>query len=186
VALLDRKKPPATILKVGDWAGQIDAAPQLVSYRHVTGYVHVIAEAIEDCTDRGSVGLVGHPAGFGQHCQAATGGRIGPLPAADGVLGVSGTVNSVAGRLKPGDVSGLVETGTDVYLLKCDRVLPPDPTKTFALEKGALLAEVLREKIDREIPRLFDELKREASPRYHVSFPDPVARPNPVPATTPK
>jgi hypothetical protein len=83
-------------------------------------------------------------------------------------------------------VSRLVETGIDVYLLKCDRVLPPDPTKTFAAKKEALLAEVLREKIDREIPRLFDYLKREARPRYHVSFPEPVARPNPVQATTPK
>jgi hypothetical protein len=79
-----------------------------------------------------------------------------------------------------------LKTGNDVYLLRCDRVLPPDPTKTFAAEKGALLAEVLREKIDREISRLFDELKREASSRYHVSFPEPVARQNPVPATTPK
>jgi parvulin-like peptidyl-prolyl isomerase len=99
---------------------------------------------------------------------------------------VSGTVNDVAAGLKPGEVSGLVETANEVYLLKCDRVLPPDSTKTFAAEKGALLAEVLREKIVREIPKLFDELKREAKPRYHLSFPDPVVRPNPVPATTPK
>jgi RNA polymerase sigma factor (sigma-70 family) len=117
---------------------------------------------------------------------AASGGRVAPLPAADGVPGVSGTVNDVAVGLKPGEVSRLIETPNDVYLLKCDRILPPDPTKTFAAEKGALLAEVLREKIDREIPRLFDELNREARPRYHVSFPDPVARPNPAPSTTPK
>lgn len=69
-------------------------------------------------------------------------------------------------------------------MLKCDGVLPPDATKMFAEEKGALLAEVLRGKINREIPRLFDELKREANPRYHSSFPDPIARPNPAPATT--
>jgi parvulin-like peptidyl-prolyl isomerase len=99
---------------------------------------------------------------------------------------VSGTVSDAAAKLKPGEVSPLVETGNDVYLVKCDRVVPPDPAKSFAAEKGSLLEEVLRDKIDREVPRLFDELKREARPRYHVSFPDPVARPNPVPATTPK
>jgi hypothetical protein len=53
-------------------------------------------------------------------------------------------------------------------------------------EKGALLAEVLQENIDREIPRLFDELRREARPRYHVLLPEPVARLKPVPATTSK
>jgi hypothetical protein len=45
---------------------------------------------------------------------------------------------------------------------------------------------VLREKIDREIPRLFDELKREARPLYHVLFPEPAAPATLVPATTPK
>jgi hypothetical protein len=32
----------------------------------------------------------------------------------------------------------------------------------------------------------FDELQRDARPRHHISIPDPVARPNPVPATMPK
>jgi hypothetical protein len=117
---------------------------------------------------------------------AAAGGRVAPLPAVGGVPGVSGTVNDVAAKLKPGEVSPLVETGNDVYLVKCDRVIPPDPAKSFVAEKGSLLEEVLREKIDREVPRLFDGLKREAKPQYHVSFPDPMARPYPVPAPTPK
>jgi hypothetical protein len=40
---------------------------------------------------------------------AATGGRVAPMPAANGVPGLSETVNSVAGPLKPGQVSDLVE-----------------------------------------------------------------------------
>jgi hypothetical protein len=117
---------------------------------------------------------------------AAAGGRVAPLPAAGGVDGVSETVNEVVVGLKPGEVSKLIETGNDVYLVKCDRIIPADPTKTFTAEKAALMEAVLREKIDREVPRLFDELKREAKPQYHVPFSDPVARPDPMAATTPK
>jgi hypothetical protein len=80
----------------------------------------------------------------------------------------------------------LVEAGNDVYLIKCDRIILPDPNKSFAAEKENLLVEVLREKIDREVPKLFDELKRAAWPQYHLSFLDPVVRPNPVPTTAPR
>jgi hypothetical protein len=34
--------------------------------------------------------------------------------------------------------------------------------------------------------RRVDELQRDARPRYHISFPDPVARPIPALASTPK
>jgi RNA polymerase sigma factor (sigma-70 family) len=90
-------------------------------------------------------------------------------------------VYPVASILKPGEVSPLVETPGGLVVIKCDKVISADTSKSFDAEKPMLLKEVLEAKITREIPKLFDELKRQANPRYHVTFPDAVVLPNSAP-----
>ena len=109
---------------------------------------------------------------------AAAGGRIGLLPRP--VPGMAATVNDAAAGLKPGEVSPLIENENDCYVVKCDRIVPPDGARSFETEKAALLPEVLQEKLGREVPKLFDELKREAQPRYHLTFEEPKVRPEPA------
>jgi hypothetical protein len=47
------------------------------------------------------------------------------------------------------------------------------------------LVEVVQARINREIPKLFDELKQQANPKYHLTLPDSPVLPNPAPAKKP-
>jgi hypothetical protein len=95
-------------------------------------------------------------------------------------------VYPVAAKLKPGEVSPLIETPGGLTVIKCDKVIPADGSKSFAAEKPMLLKEVLEARINREIPKLMDELKREANPQYHLKLPDAVPVPKPTPAAPKK
>lgn len=69
---------------------------------------------------------------------------------------------------KQGDVLGPFELGQGFFLLRCKEPIPADRSKTFDAEKPLLLKEVLDAKINREIPKLMDEMKRQAAPKYHL------------------
>ena len=87
---------------------------------------------------------------------------------------------AAAAKLQPGEVSPLIAYEIGYIAYKCDKVIPADKTRSFDTEKPMLLKEVVDAKINSEVVKLFDELKREAKPQYHLTFPDPVVQPNPV------
>ncbi len=107
---------------------------------------------------------------------ATTGGRVAPIPRTPTVNG-NNTIPHVTAKLKVGEISPLTKTETGFIVVKCDRVIPADKSKSFDNEKAALLMEVAQARIDLEIPKLFDELKREAKPKFHLKFPDPAPAP---------
>ncbi|AMV29353.1 Foldase protein PrsA [Gemmata sp. SH-PL17] len=95
-------------------------------------------------------------------------------------------VYAAVAKLQPGEVSPLVpvelEGNKGFIVLKCGKVIPADKNKSFEKEKPALLMDVMSAKISNELPKLRAELMRRAAPKYHLTFPDPVALPNPIPA----
>jgi hypothetical protein len=116
-----------------------------------------------------------------------TGGRTGaPMPRA-ALSPPNEQVQAVVARLRPGEVSPLLDAPVidghagGLMVIKCDKVIPADGSKSFAAEKPMLLKEVLEARINREIPKLMDELKREANPQYHLTLPGSVVVPQPTP-----
>jgi RNA polymerase sigma factor (sigma-70 family) len=115
---------------------------------------------------------------------AATGGRTGAIPTAvpaGRAVVPAGradeAANKAATALRAGEVSRPVKldlNGGFYVVLKCDQVIPADASRKFADEKAALLPEVLQEKLNRETQNLFDDLKRQANPTYHLPFDVPV------------
>jgi RNA polymerase sigma factor (sigma-70 family) len=116
---------------------------------------------------------------------AASGGLVSPTPRTP-PPGGGGEGHEAVAKLKVGEVTPLVATRDGYFAARCLSVVPADKTKEFALEKPVLLREALEAKIKRAVPKLFDELKREADPKYHLTFPNPVIRPNPAPSGPPK
>jgi len=108
---------------------------------------------------------------------AATRGIIPPIPRTPSPDADAATL--AVAKLKVGEISPLIATADGFIVVKCDEVIPADKTRSFEAEKLLLLSEVSEARINREIPKLFDELKREANPKYHLTFPDPVVLPNP-------
>ncbi len=105
---------------------------------------------------------------------AASGGRVHPPIPACGIMDdeAEHAVLKVVGKLRVGEVSQPVAIGKGFAIIKCTKVIPADTTKSFENEKPMLLQEVLEAKLTREMPKLFVELKREADPKYHLTFPD--------------
>ncbi len=68
-------------------------------------------------------------------------------------------------RLRPGEMSRLVDTPEGLVVVKCLRRIPADGTQDFEVVREALKREVLRGLVEKEIPRAFQELKAEARPR---------------------
>ena len=77
----------------------------------------------------------------------------------------------IAEFLQSGDQAAFAELKGWV-VIKCDAVIPADKTKAFDNEKPMLLVEVVQAKIEREMPKLFKEMKQQANPKYHLTFPD--------------
>ncbi|AMV29354.1 ECF RNA polymerase sigma factor SigE [Gemmata sp. SH-PL17] len=112
---------------------------------------------------------------------AAVGGRVAPIPRTPATNGDNDTHRATA-KLQAGEISPLVVTKTGFIVVKCDRVIPADKSKSFEAEKPMLLPEVVNARLEKEIPKLFDELKREAKPKYHLTFTDAMILPKPLPA----
>lgn len=92
-------------------------------------------------------------------------------------------VHATAAGLRAGEVSRLTaiehEGKGGFIVLKCDRVIPADRTKSFENEKAALLNDVMQAKIGNETQKLSRALVKEADPKYHLTFPEPKASPEP-------
>jgi hypothetical protein len=118
---------------------------------------------------------------------AATAGRAKPIPRTPRP---DDEHYPAVAKLKPGEVSPLVQNARGFFVVKCDAVISADlskllDTESFDAEKPMLLAEVHQARIDREVPKLFNELKQQANPKYHLTFPDPAVLPNSAPAKKP-
>jgi hypothetical protein len=116
---------------------------------------------------------------------AAAGGRFDPVPTSPSPLADASDadLHGAVTALRPGQVSQPLAITSGVFLvIRCEKVIPPDKSKSFDAEKPMLLKEVLEARINREVPTLFAELRREAKPQYHLTFPDPGGPPKPVPA----
>jgi RNA polymerase sigma factor (sigma-70 family) len=109
--------------------------------------------------------------------QAARAQANKQLAANDGILpppgrhdgGQDSAIVAAAFKLKVGEVSPLLTTedGT-LMVVKCLSHVPPVADKDFAMEKPALLREVLARKIAQEIPKLFKEQREEANPQIFL------------------
>jgi RNA polymerase sigma factor (sigma-70 family) len=92
---------------------------------------------------------------------AARGGKIDPFgrhTTADEIF------ESAAFRLQPGETS-IVETKEGTMAIKCIRRIPPDSSAKLANVHDQLAEQVLAKKAQQEIPRLFEELRKQARPK---------------------
>jgi parvulin-like peptidyl-prolyl isomerase len=94
---------------------------------------------------------------------AATGGMIEPI-------GHNATGNrdleQAAFSLKPGELSGLIDTPQSKAVIKCVKRIPADPSKYTEAEREKLAREVFDKKVQGEISNLFKELLKEANPTF--------------------
>jgi RNA polymerase sigma factor (sigma-70 family) len=68
-------------------------------------------------------------------------------------------------RLRDGEVSPLVETPDGFAVIRCERRIPADASRSFEQVRGCLEEEVRDRLLQEEIARHFQELKKEARPR---------------------
>jgi hypothetical protein len=74
-------------------------------------------------------------------------------------------IEKEAFSLKEGEVSRLMQLPDKTWIiLKCDKHLPQDTTKTFAEERLALHTEIFQVKLQQETNVVFEELRRKATP----------------------
>ncbi|QJW98822.1 peptidylprolyl isomerase [Frigoriglobus tundricola] len=112
----------------------------------------------------------------------AADGRAKPIPRARPFKEHSAeqAVHAAIAKLQPGEVSALTpfefQGDRGFIVLKCDRVIPADTTKSFEKEKPTLLTDVRNAKAGNEFTKFSAELMREANPKYHLTFPNPVPR----------
>jgi hypothetical protein len=68
--------------------------------------------------------------------------------------------------LQPGELSQVVQTGDFLVVARCVRRIPPDPSKKLSDVRPALEKEIFEKKLTLEIPKAFDELKKQANPQF--------------------
>ncbi|AWM40033.1 MraY-like glycosyltransferase [Gemmata obscuriglobus] len=115
----------------------------------------------------------------------AADGRVAPIPRAQPLKEEEQVHHAAVKNLQRGDVSPLlrIEPGSFGFMVvKCDRVIPADKTKSFEKEKAALMLEALDAKVVNEFPRFRNELMQQAAPKYHLTFPERESLPKPDPA----
>jgi parvulin-like peptidyl-prolyl isomerase len=96
---------------------------------------------------------------------AANGGKITPIghhTTSDEAL------EKVAFSLKPGELSHVIGTANGFVVLKCVARMPSDPSKTLEQVRDKLTKEVIDKKLNMEIPRVFDELHKQADPKIFL------------------
>ncbi|MDY3551259.1 peptidylprolyl isomerase [Gemmata sp. JC717] len=120
-----------------------------------------------------------------QRTGVAADGRVAPIPRAQPLKEEEQVHHAAVKNLQSGDVSPLlrIEPGSFGFMVvKCDRVIPADKTKSFEKEKAALLLETLDAKVLNEFPRFRNELMLQAAPKYHLTFPEREPLPKSDPA----
>jgi hypothetical protein len=73
-------------------------------------------------------------------------------------------LEQAAFRLKPGEISEMIETPEGIVVIKCLSRLPAEKGKSIDKEREALTKEVTEKKVAQMIPTIFKELLAEAKP----------------------
>jgi hypothetical protein len=85
------------------------------------------------------------------------------------------TIEKVAFSLQPGELSEVVETAMGQLIMKCVKRMPPDRTKIFENERDALKKVVEEKKMQKEVGKIFEELKKEAQPKILLEHKETMA-----------
>lgn len=80
--------------------------------------------------------------------------------------------------LKVGEVSPWIETANALMIVKCLAVLPPRTDVPFEKVRAELEKDVIDKKLNAEIPKVFDELKKRANPTLTQHVPAPAVAPD--------
>jgi parvulin-like peptidyl-prolyl isomerase len=100
---------------------------------------------------------------------AARGGMTEPIAH---FAGVHADVERVAFSLKPGEVSQLIGVPEGTIVLKCDKHIPADATKSFEAEKKVFEQRVFERKLNEEMKTYFVKvLREEAKPVFILKKP---------------
>lgn len=93
-----------------------------------------------------------------------SGGKIQPISRHSG----DDTLEKVAFSLQPNELSQVIDTPEGQLIMKCVKRIPPDRTKIFENEREALKQIVEDKKMQQEIGKIFEELKKEAKPALYL------------------
>ena len=95
---------------------------------------------------------------------ASTSERGGVVPAIHRHFG-DPRIEKEAFALKPGEVSSVIGMPDGTYvILKCVKHLPADTTKRMEDVQNDLHKEIFDQKLAQEIPKVFQDLRKQASP----------------------
>jgi hypothetical protein len=92
---------------------------------------------------------------------AASGGRIKPIGRS---AGTNDQLEKEVFKLKPGQVSTLIDTPEGLVCFKCDKILEPDPNANLEHERERLRSVCYDKKLALEIPKKCRELRDAANP----------------------
>jgi hypothetical protein len=86
------------------------------------------------------------------------------------------TVVKALYSMKVGEISGLLEVPAGIMCVKCTAIVPPEADKVFDEKmKAALRTELGAKKLEREIPKFFQELRSAAQPNLLLKGPPSAA-----------
>jgi hypothetical protein len=108
---------------------------------------------------------------------AAAAGLTAPVGrnAYDDTEGKEASVEKVLFNLKEGEMSQLFQLPAGIMCVKCVKIIPPDSTVSMEKVKATLEKEVFDKKLNAEIPKFFNALKKQADPQVYLKGP-PTAR----------
>lgn len=109
---------------------------------------------------------------------AAGAGKIRPISR----YSMEEKIEKEAFRLKPGQVSELIETPEGVVLFKCDKRIPADTTVNFEAAREKIAEELRERKLQAEMGTAFQALRDQAKPQIVLKKAD---RLTPGPAQSP-
>jgi hypothetical protein len=81
-------------------------------------------------------------------------------------------IEEMAFKLKVGEVSEVIGTSQGYVVMKLHEVIPPDAKVKFEDVKERLRKQAYEEKMSREIPKYFAELKKAAEPNFIFTGPE--------------
>jgi hypothetical protein len=78
-------------------------------------------------------------------------------------------IEEIAFRLKDGQISEMINTGTALLVIKRVKSLPPRADVTFESVKNQLIKELTDRQMDELVPKMFAQLNEEAKPLFILS-----------------
>lgn len=77
-------------------------------------------------------------------------------------------VEEIAMKLRPGEVSELIDTEMGIVVLKCDRRIPADSTASLEAKRKELIQELIQKQLRAAMPKMLDSLEKDAKSRTIV------------------